>query len=299
MTGVVGFIGLGRMGYAMAGLLREKGYELVVWNRTRGKAEAFAEKYGARVAASPAQVAEEASVIHVMVADDEASRTVILGPRGILEGAREGLLVVEHSTITPGHSVFLWKVLGERRVGYAEAPVIGGPRRAAAGELLVLVAGDRRGLEESSVFGETLWLGEVPRASAAKLAFNSMLFTVIAGMGEAAALLEAYGMSFEWFAEKVLSKTFLRAIVERYGSRPFDPGYQASFAARLAAKDQAYFVEALRAKGLPGTHAASIQALYSLMDSLGWGDADYTHLALFLRSLARGETVLGKKTRGL
>ncbi len=286
MNGAVGFIGLGRMGYAMASLLRRKGYELVVWNRSKSKAERFAREYGALVASTPREVAEKASVVHLMLADDEASRSVVLGPGGVIEAAKPGLLVVEHSTITPAHSVFLERMLASRGAEYSEAPVIGGPSRAAKGELLVIVAGSERGLEASRVFGETVWAGEVPRASLVKLAFNSMLFTVIAGMAEAAALLEAGGIGFEWFASKVLSKTFLRHVVERYGSRPFDEDFETSFAARLAAKDLAYFVEAMRAYGLPAVHAQSIQALYSLMDMDGWGGRDYTHLALYLRRKA-------------
>jgi len=288
---VIGFIGLGRMGYAMASRLRDRGFELVVWNRSRWKAEKFSKEYGATIASSPAELASKTSIVHLMVADDNASRQVILGARGILEAARPGLLVVEHSTITPSHSRFIEKILARRETGYAEAPVIGGPRRAASGELLVLVAGDRRAVEASKPLGETLYLGGVPRASAAKLAFNNLLFTVIAGIAETASLLEAYSIDFEWFSKTILSKTFLKTIVERYGRRPFDENYPTSFAAKLAGKDEAYFAEALREKSLPAIHATSIAQLYSLMDSEGWGERDYTHLALYLLKKAKKSTL--------
>lgn len=288
MTSLIGFIGLGRMGYGMAARLRDKNYDLIVWNRTRSKAEEFSREYGALVASSPREVAEKANIIHLMVSDDNASRSVVIDMG--LPGLRKPITLIEHSTITPQHSMFLEKLVTSQGGLYVEAPVIGGPRQARAGELILLVASSGSGSlpeEELKTLGDLLYLGEVPKASAVKLAFNNILLSLMAGLAESIALVEAYGVDYKVFLDKVLAKTFIKPFVERYGDRPFNKDFPASFRAKLAGKDAAYVAEALRHRGLPAVHSSSIASLYSLMESLGRGDSDYTHLVLTLLEFAR------------
>ncbi len=282
---VVGFIGLGRMGYAMASRLRSYGFDVVVWNRTPTKMERFIAEHGGRAASTPAEVAEKADIVHIMVADDNASREVLLRPNGVFERGR-GKIVIEHSTITPMHSIFLQRLAEKHGITYLEAPVIGGPRNAADGKLVILVAGSRKPEEIPSLspLGTTIHLGDVPQATAAKLAFNLLLLTIVAGLAEAYSLVEAYGVPYREFYEKVLSKTWIRPIAERYIDRGFRLGAPASFAAQLAGKDAAYAAEALREKGLPNILASAIEELYNYMVMDGYGESDYPTLIGYLVS---------------
>src|SRR6478609_3425386 len=97
----IGFLGLGIMGSRMAANLSRAGYELSVWTHTPGKAEAWAAEHGAKAFASPVEVAEASDVVFSMVVDGEQVASVLLGPGGAIEAAREGLLCVDCSTIAP------------------------------------------------------------------------------------------------------------------------------------------------------------------------------------------------------
>ncbi len=271
---LLGFIGLGNMGYAMAARLREAGYELIVWNRSREKAERFSKEYGAEVARSPKEVGERADYVHIMVSDVRASMEVILN--GIALSSRK-VTVIEHSTLTPSYTQIVSQILKSKSMVFAEAPVIGGPRQAREGKLLVLLAGPHE-LTDSHMkaLGEIIYLGEVPKAAAVKLAFNLLFLSSLAGIAEAFSIVEAYGVSYKKFFKEVVSKTWISPVVERYLERGFRIDAPPSFRLRLAAKDAAYAAEALREAGLPAYVSSAAASLFSDAVAEGWGNRDYS-----------------------
>jgi 3-hydroxyisobutyrate dehydrogenase len=106
LTRCAALLGVGRMGSAMARRLAGQGFRLVLWNRTRERALRLAEEISAEVAATPAEAASRCPVVHMVVADDEASMAVLAGPGGLLSlGSLEGVSVFNHTTVTPRHSV--------------------------------------------------------------------------------------------------------------------------------------------------------------------------------------------------
>jgi len=292
-------LGVGRMGSAIAERLAGAGFRLVLWNRTRSKAAEAAARLGAEVADTPAEAARACPSVHIVVADDEASMAVIAGPGGLLGlGRLEGVTVFNHTTVTPRHSVEAAGLVEAAGGVYVEAPVAGNPGNARRGELVIL-CGARRGehcnAPSLAALGEPVYLGEPPAGSAAKLGFNISFLGVVAALGEAFALAEAYGVGWERFAREVLGRTWLRGIVERYGHR-LRPGGEASFAARLAGKDARYVQRALEEKGVPGFLAAAVAAYYALMEHEGLGDADYPSIAGFLARYAAEKG--GREGRG-
>ncbi|HIQ23750.1 MAG TPA: NAD(P)-dependent oxidoreductase [Pyrodictium delaneyi] len=288
MTGCIAILGLGRMGSAMARRLAARGYGLVLWNRTASKARALAEELGAEVAVSPREAADACKFIHIVVSDDEASLEVLTGENGVATKLLSGKIVFNHTTVTPRHSIVADNIVSRASGVYVEAPVAGNPRNALEGSLIIL-CGSKAGEDVCSAkhlhdLGEVVYLGEPPKASAAKLAFNLSFLSIVAGLGEAFALAESYGLSAEHFAREVLGRTWLKAIVERYGERLW-PGGRASFTAALAGKDARYAFEALTEAGLPGSVAAAVASYYSLMTLMGYGEEDYPSLAGFLANL--------------
>jgi len=290
LSGCAAVLGTGRMGSAIAERLAGAGFRLVLWNRTRSRAEALAERLGAEVADSPMDAARRCPVVHVVVADDEASMAVLAGPGGLLGlGRLEGVTVFNHTTVTPRHSVEAYRLVSAAGGVYVEAPVAGNPRNARRGELVILcgAAGSEPcGAPQLAALGEVVYLGEPPAASAAKLGFNIAFLGVVAALGEAFALAEAYGVGAERFAREVLGRTWLRQVVERYGERLWPRG-EASFTARLAGKDARYAQRALEERGVPGFLAAAVAAYYSLMDHDGAGEEDYPSIAGWLAMYAR------------
>ncbi|WP_168371186.1 NAD(P)-dependent oxidoreductase [Pyrodictium occultum] len=289
MTGCIAVLGTGRLGSAIARRLASRGHRLVLWNRTPGRAQALAGEIGARVASSPREAAEQCSYVHIVVSDDEASLQVLAGERGVASGPLDGRIVYNHTTVTPGHSLAAESLVSRTGGVYAEAPVAGGPRNALEGRLVVLCgsrSSEACGAPHLHDLGEVVYLGEPPRASAAKLAFNLSFLSIVAGLGEAFALAEAYGVGAEVLVREVLGRTWLKTIIERYGERLWPRG-EASFTAKLAGKDARYAFEALSAAGLPGGVAAAVADHYALMDMMGYGEEDYPSIAGFLARLAR------------
>ncbi|ALL02056.1 2-hydroxy-3-oxopropionate reductase [Pyrodictium delaneyi] len=297
MSGCIAVLGLGRMGSAMARRLAEKGYSLVLWNRTVSRAKVLAEELGAEVVASPREAADACEFIHIVVSDDEASLEVLSGSNGVATKPLTGKIVFNHATVTPRHSIVADSIVSRAGGIYVEAPVAGNPRNALEGSLVILCssrAGERVcNTKHLRDLGDVVYLGEPPRAAAAKLAFNLSFLSIIAGLGEAFALVESYGLSADLFAREVLGRTWIKTIVERYGERLWPRG-KASFVARLAGKDARYAFEALTDAGLPGGVAAAVANHYALMTLMGQGEEDYPSLAGFLAELARSRNRKGR-----
>lgn len=197
----VGFIGLGQMGYPMAKQLRDWPGGLTVCDVRNEVTARFAAK-GARVAASPAGVAETSGVISVMVRDDAQVEDVIGGDGGLLEAAVPGTVIAVHSTISDETAPRLAALGQERGVHVVDAPVSGGSMGAAQGNLAVMVgASDEAFARCEEVFGK--WAGLVMHAgppgagTRAKLARNLLHFASFAAAGEALRLAEAAAISLK------------------------------------------------------------------------------------------------------
>lgn len=276
---VIGFAGLGSMGYAMASRLARDGYRLVVWNRSRGRAERFAREYGAEVAADLPDLARRSDVIHVMVSDDVAVASVV---SGLCRGCSEGDAVIQQSTITPGMSSYLESLVRSMRATYVEAPVLGSVSEAAEGSLITYVGGPREAVDYPTIRSlsrDVVYVGPVPRASALKLAVNSLFLTIAAALAESEALARGWGIDPELY-RKVMSGTWMAPIVERYWERGHDRSFPTRFRLGLASKDLAYAAEALRTAGLPSPALSGASNTYSLCASEGFGEKDYSNVII-------------------
>src|SRR5512134_3840265 len=143
----VAFIGLGTMGFPMAGHLARAGHELAVWNRSAGRAERFVAAHRARAAASPADAARGARLVFVCVGRDADVRQVVLGPAGVLEALAPGAVLVDHTTASAELARELEARVRERGAGFLDAPVSGGQAGAEQGTLTVMVGGEEQAFE--------------------------------------------------------------------------------------------------------------------------------------------------------
>jgi 3-hydroxyisobutyrate dehydrogenase-like beta-hydroxyacid dehydrogenase len=135
----VGFLGLGLMGSRMATALARKGFQVVVWNRTRARADALAILSNVTVAATPAELAAQVDAFCTCVADPAALEQVTRGPQGLLAGARKGQLFVDFSTISPDLARTLEAECAAAGLDFVEAPVTGSKLGAEKGTLLMMV----------------------------------------------------------------------------------------------------------------------------------------------------------------
>jgi 3-hydroxyisobutyrate dehydrogenase-like beta-hydroxyacid dehydrogenase len=175
----VGFIGLGIMGTRMAANLARAGFDLVVWNRTAEKAREWAVEHGAEVAESPAQVAERSDVVITMVVDGDQVESVLLGESGAAEGAREGLLCIDMSTIGPRAARRIAERLAERGIEFMDAPVTGSSPKAEDGTLTIMAGGSSDSFERArplfDAIGELIvHVGEVGQGQLVKVINNAV-----------------------------------------------------------------------------------------------------------------------------
>ena len=143
------FIGLGVMGFPMAGHLKAKGHEVMVYNRTAVRAEAWIAKHGGKRGASPAEAARGAEFVFVCVGNDHDVRSVLYGPAGVLAGLGRGAVLVDHTTASAELAREIAEKAQGQKVHFLDAPVSGGQAGAEKGMLTVMVGGEGEAFERT------------------------------------------------------------------------------------------------------------------------------------------------------
>ncbi|HEY2862582.1 MAG TPA: NAD(P)-dependent oxidoreductase [Casimicrobiaceae bacterium] len=141
-SGKLAFLGLGVMGYPMAGHLARAGHPVVVYNRTPAKATLWAEKYGGAAASTPAAAVADATLVMMCVGNDDDVRAVALGSRGAVAAMRAGSVLVDHTTASATVAREVHAEAKARGIGFLDAPVSGGQAGAENGKLTIMVGGD-------------------------------------------------------------------------------------------------------------------------------------------------------------
>ena len=142
MSKQVAFLGLGVMGFPMAGHLAAAGHRVTVYNRSPAKAEQWVAKHGGRSAATPAEAAKGAELVMMCVGNDDDVRAVAMGPQGALAGMKDGAVLVDHTTASALVAREVHAAAKARSVGFLDAPVSGGQAGAENGKLTIMVGGD-------------------------------------------------------------------------------------------------------------------------------------------------------------
>ncbi|MHC1759982.1 MAG: NAD(P)-dependent oxidoreductase [Negativicutes bacterium] len=203
----IGFIGLGIMGFPMAQHLIDAGYELVLFNRTAAKANPLLEK-GAKLAASPAEVARNSEVVIIMVKSDVEVDNIITGENGILSGAGKGFVIVNSSTISPNTSKRLAKIAADAGVTMLDVPVTGSGVQAIEGKLTFMGGGDRTAFDACmplflSMGKQAYYMGASGAGSYTKIASNTMLAINLLSMAEGLVMAYKSGIDPELFLQVV------------------------------------------------------------------------------------------------
>lgn len=145
----VAFIGLGVMGYPMAGHLAKAGHTTKVYNRTATKAEAWVKEYGGSSHATPAKASAEADFVFACVGNDDDLRSVVYGDDGILAGMKDGAVFIDHTTASAQVAEEIYRAAQEKNFGFLDGPVSGGQAGAENGALTVMVGGDQNHFDQA------------------------------------------------------------------------------------------------------------------------------------------------------
>jgi 3-hydroxyisobutyrate dehydrogenase-like beta-hydroxyacid dehydrogenase len=283
-TPAVGFIGLGNMGSAMATRLLEAGFDVTVYNRSPGKAEALAAR-GATVATTVAQACA-GDVVITMLANDDALDAVVTGEGGVLATLRDGATHISSSTISAALSKRLTAAHGAAGQQFMTATVLGRPEAAAAGKLFVLAAGPTEVVDPlmpilDALGQRTFRVSEVAAVgNVVKLSANFLLANVIESLGEAVALVSKAGVDRRDYIDIITSTLFSAPAYETYGGliarEEFEP---AGFAARLGIKDIRLVLAAAEELQVPLPIASLLRDRFLTLLATGGGDLDWSAIS--------------------
>lgn len=246
----VGFLGLGRMGAAIAANILRAGHDLTVWNRSPGKTEPLVSA-GAAMARTPREAAGGRDIVLSMLADDAALESVLSGDDGLLAGLGANALHVSMSTIAVATADDVAARHASRGQRYISAPVFGRPDAAAAAKLFVVAGGDAAEIERARPLFEAIGqrvfqIGERPSAAnLVKLCGNFAILAAIETMGEAMALAEKGGVRKAQLLEVLTGTLFDAPVYRNYGPILVNESFRpAGFAAPLGLKDMRLAAEA-------------------------------------------------------
>jgi len=290
MAETIGFIGLGIMGQPMALNLAKAGHKLAVYNRTPGKTAAL-EAAGARVAATPADAARDASVVMIIVSDSAAVENVVTGKDGILDTLRSGTIVIDSSTISPAVSRKMACLAAGKGASWLDAAVTGSKHGAEKGELTFMAGGDRatfdRALPILQVLGKKhIYCGLHGLGLSAKLAQNTIQATMLEVFCEGFVLAVKAGVRPETMLEIIQSSLARAGLTDFKAPFIFKGDFTPYFPLKLMHKDLELAAEAAYAQGVPMPVLGAVKEVYMEAKAKGKGEMDYAAVVTLLEEFA-------------
>ena len=286
----IGFIGLGVMGKPMAKNVLGAGHALVVSSHHAGAAAELV-ALGATSAATPREIAEQVDVVVTMLPNSPQVTEVALGPDGISDGARPGLVYVDMSSIAPSTAKTVAQALSDRGVSMLDAPVSGGEPKAIDGTLSIMVGGERATLDRvrgvlGAMGSSVVHVGDVGAGNTAKLANQVVVALNLAAVSEAFMLAQMAGVSPAAVLEAIRGGLAGSAVLEAKGpmmlDRTFDPGFRLD----LHIKDLVNALETSREVGAPLPLTAGVLDMMNGLSARGHGDQDHSGLVQHYEHLA-------------
>jgi 2-hydroxy-3-oxopropionate reductase len=286
----IGYIGLGIMGKPMARNIKKAGFPLVVHNRSRESVRELAAE-GAVAAFSPAEVARQVDVVFTNLPDSPDVKLVALGEEGIIEGAHEGLIFVDNSTIKPATARDIAQRLAEAGVASLDAPVSGGDVGAINGTLTIMVGGAAETLEKVmpvlQAIGTTIThVGGNGDGQIAKAANQIMVAAQMVAMGELLVLAQKSGADPQKVVQAIRGGAAGCWTLENKPQRLFAGNREPGFKAYMQAKDLGIVMDTAREYGIPLPSTAVQTQLYKAMLEMGMRDLDNSAVLGVLETLA-------------
>nr|WP_279588853.1 NAD(P)-dependent oxidoreductase [Paenibacillus castaneae] len=274
----IGFIGLGVMGLGMAANLLKKGYEVAVYNRTPGKAASLVE-LGASELESPVAVARAVDIVITMISNDAAIREVYWGENGIFEGVREGVTLIDSSTISPMLAKELAAAAEALGASFLDAPVTGSKPAAEDGTLVFMVGGPEAALASvepllRAMGRKVIPMGPNGSGSTAKLAHNTIVGINVAALTEGMAIAASGGIDGSKFVELVQSGGAASKAADLKGAKLLEGNYDVQFSLELMLKDLKLSSVLSDSLKVPTPLLEAAKSLFQVGDSMGLGELD-------------------------
>jgi len=281
------FIGLGVMGYPMAGHLAKAGHQVTVYNRTTSKAEAWVKEHGGALQPTPAAAADGADVVCACVGNDDDLRGVAYGDDGILAGMKAGAVFVDHTTASADVAREVDAAAREKGLGFLDGPVSGGEAGAQNGILTVMVGGDEASFDKAEPVMQAYaravtLLGPAGSGQLTKMVNQICIAGLVQGLSEGLNFAQRAGLDANK-AVDVISKGAAQSWqMENRASTMLDDKFDFGFAVDWMRKDLAICLDEARANGALLPVAAIVDQFYAAIQARGGGRWDTSSLIRLL-----------------
>ena len=286
-AGKAAFIGLGVMGYPMAGHLRSKGWEVTVYNRTAAKANAWVAEHGGAARPTPAEAAAGADIVFTCVGNDDDLRAVVLGEAGALAGMSDGAVLVDHTTTSATVARECEAAAKERGLGFLDAPVSGGQAGAENGVLTIMVGGDEASFEAAKpameAFGRTIMLmGASGSGQLTKMVNQICIAGIVQGLSEALNFAVRAGLDAERAVEVISGGAAQSWQMENRAATMLAGKYDYGFAVDWMRKDLGICLEEAESNGARLPVTALVDQFYKHVQARGGNRFDTSSLMMLL-----------------
>ncbi len=288
----VGFVGLGVMGFPMAGHLQQAGHDVTVYNRTAARAEAWVSTYGGRAVPTPGEASASADIVFSCVGNDDDVRAVLLGSEGVFSRLAEGAIVVDHTTASATLARELEDEANRAGLGFLDAPVSGGQAGAENGALTVMVGGDNVTFERARPVIDSYarcvrLLGPAGSGQLAKMVNQICIAGVIQGLAEAFSFSEKSGLDTAAVVEVISQGAAQSWQMENRYQTMLAGEYEHGFAVDWMRKDLAMVLDEAQGMGLDLPVTRLVDQFYGDVQAMGGNRWDTS--SLFARMQAQSE----------
>ena len=270
----VAFLGLGVMGYPMAGHLARAGHHVTVYNRTAAKAAAWAAEYGGSSAPTPAQAAQSADIVFACVGNDDDLRSVTVGDQGAFSGMKPGALFVDHTTASASGARELYATAQARGLHFVDAPVSGGQAGAVNGALTVMCGGDEAAFNAmkpvAMAYSKAVTLvGASGAGQLAKMVNQTAIAGLVQGLSEAIAFGLRAGLDMKLVLDVIGKGAAQSWQMDNRGKTMVDGKFDFGFAVDWMRKDLGLVLEEARRNGAKLPVTALVDQFYADVQTAG------------------------------
>jgi len=288
MTCNVAFIGLGVMGYPMAGYISKAGHNVTVFNRTKSKAEKWIDEYKGKMAETPAEAAKDAEYIFTCVGNDNDLREVSMGENGLYNTAKKGSVYIDNSTVSAEICRQLYKAAKDKDFDFLDAPISGGQPGAESGKLTVMVGGDEKIFSKAKPIIDCYsqkvnLIGPSGSGQLTKMMNQMCIAGAVQGLSEAI----NFGINAGLDMDKVMDTISKGAaqswqMENRYRSMT-DNKFDFGFAVDWMRKDLAIVIEEAKRNGSPIPVTEIVDGYYAKVQEMGGNRWDNSSLIALLK----------------
>jgi 3-hydroxyisobutyrate dehydrogenase len=294
MTSKVAFIGLGVMGYPMAGHLAAAGHEVTVFNRTQAKAERWTREHKGSLAATPAEAARNADAVFACVGNDDHVREVTLGPDGAFQTLKKGAVFIDHTTASAAIARELDRAAAERGLGFLDAPVSGGQAGAENGALTVMVGGNAEAFAKAEPLIQNFarfvrLLGPAGSGQLAKMVNQICIAGVVEGLAEGLHFAEQAGLDSAAVVDVISKGAAQSWQMDNRAATMIEDRFDFGFAVDWMRKDLGIALDEARRNGAHLPLTALVDQFYGEVQAIGGKRWDTSSLIARLRALSPAE----------